>query len=73
MLEENAEQKTLITDHAFVPSTCYPDGQGCAHIVEGEQWSCADPNRCRRPEIEHKTTKRPNAEFSGRPKAGPLE
>ncbi len=65
MLEENAEQKTLITDHAFVPSTCYPDGQGCAHIVEGEQWSCADPNRCRRPEIEHKTTKRPNAALTG--------
>jgi hypothetical protein len=73
MLEENAEQKTLITDHAFVPSTCYPDGQGCAHIVEGEQWSCADPNRCRRPEIEHKTTKRPNAGIHRAAEGRPVE
>ena len=57
MLEINKPEK-VISDHAFEPSTCYPDGEGCAYIVDGAQWTMMDPNRCRRAERDHAETKR---------------
>ena len=42
-----------VTDHEFVPSLFYPDGEGCAYIVEGNPWTVFDPIRCRRPRSEH--------------------
>jgi hypothetical protein len=51
-----------IADHAFEPSPSYPPGEGCAHIVAGEQWTTADPQRCRKPESEHLWTMRDRKE-----------
>lgn len=43
----------MITDHPFEPSMSYPDGEGCAHIIYGQDWTICDPVRCRKPESEH--------------------
>lgn len=53
----------MITDHAFEPSYHYPDGQGCAHIVQGAQWTMMDPIRCRCPESEHAIKRQHELEY----------
>jgi hypothetical protein len=42
-----------ITTHPFTPSMSYPDGEGCALIVEGHTWTAIDPVRCRKSRAEH--------------------
>ena len=64
-MELQPHQAKTVTDHAFEPSTCYPDGEGCAHIVQGAQWTMMDPIRCRKPEREHAMPRASNAELKG--------
>jgi hypothetical protein len=53
-------KKEKITDHPFTPSLSYPEGEGCAYIIQGAIWTASDPHRCRKPESEHTETLREN-------------
>jgi len=65
-VESKSGAADMVADHAFEPSLSYPPGQGCSRIVyDNPNTTMADPDRCRRPECDHITTRRPKFDNIG--------